>query len=130
MPTRPAGSLALSAASRTRSTKAKELAKTREIALESKKETEIKPIVQESEIRTTETIAPEHQTTTVKRIREVALTIKTPAQVEAERAASKSTITTTSTTTHTTSKPVTTTAHSGSWIIQVGCSRMLKMLKH
>ncbi|WP_316675847.1 SPOR domain-containing protein [uncultured Tolumonas sp.] len=100
--------------------KAKELAKTREIALESKKETEIKPIVQESEIRTTETIAPEHQTTTVKRD-ESGLTIKTPAQVEAERAASKSsTITTTSTTTHTTSKPVTTTAHSGSWIIQVG----------
>ena len=100
--------------------KAKELAKTREIALESKKETEIKPIVQESEIRTTETIAPEHQTTTVKRD-ESGITIKTPAQVEAERAASKSsTITTTSTTTHTTSKPVTTTAHSGSWIIQVG----------
>ena len=100
--------------------KAKELAKTREIALESKKETEIKPIVQESEIRTTETIAPEHQTTTVKRD-ESGLTIKTPAQVEAERAASKSsTIATTSTTTHTTSKPVTTTAHSGSWIIQVG----------
>jgi Uncharacterized protein conserved in bacteria len=101
--------------------KAKEVAKTKEIALESKKETEIKPIVQESEIRTTETIVPEHQTTTVKRD-ESGLTIKTPAQVEAERAASKSsTITTASAaTTHTASKPITTTAHSGSWIIQVG----------
>ncbi|MDD2842744.1 MAG: SPOR domain-containing protein [Tolumonas sp.] len=95
--------------------KAKELAKIRETAFENKKEIESKPVVEESEVRTTETIAAEPQMT-VKRD-ESGLTIKTPAQVEAERAASKSSSSTSFTTTP---KPAASVAHSGSWIIQVG----------
>ena len=94
--------------------KAKELAKIRETAFENKKEIESKPVVEESEVRTTETIAAEPQMT-VKRD-ESGLTIKTPAQVEAERAASKSS----STSFTPTPKPAASVAHSGSWIIQVG----------
>nr|WP_321270115.1 SPOR domain-containing protein [uncultured Tolumonas sp.] len=96
--------------------KAKELAKVRETALENNKEIENKPAVQESEARTTETIATEPKMT-VKRD-ESGLTIKTAAQVEAERAASKSPSSSTSYTT--TLKPAANVAHSGSWIIQVG----------
>ena len=95
--------------------KAKELAKVRETALENNKEIENKPAVQEFEARTTETIAPEPKMT-VKRD-ESGLTIKTAAQVEAERAASKSPSSTSYTTTP---KPAASVAHSGSWIIQVG----------
>nr|WP_321238843.1 SPOR domain-containing protein [uncultured Tolumonas sp.] len=95
--------------------KAKELAKIRETALENKKEIESKPVVEEAEVRTTETIAAEPQTT-VKRD-ESGLTIKTPAQVEAERAASKSSSSASFTTTP---KPAASITHSGSWIIQVG----------
>lgn len=95
--------------------KAKELAKVRETALENKKEMENKPVMQESEVHTTETIATEPQMT-VKRD-ESGLTIKTPAQVEAERAASKLPSSTSYTTTP---KPAANVAHSGSWIIQVG----------
>lgn len=98
--------------------KAKEIAKAKEAALESQKApVEIQPVVSESEVRMTQTAKIEPETTV--RRDESGLTIKTPAQVEAERAALKlpSTV---SNTGNSAPKAVSTAAHSGSWIIQVG----------
>lgn len=98
--------------------KAKEIAKAKEAALESQKApVEIQPVVSESEVRMTQTAKIEPETTV--RRDESGLTIKTPAQVEAERAALKSP-STVSNTGNSAPKAVSTAAHSGSWIIQVG----------
>lgn len=100
--------------------KAKEIAKAKEAALESQKApVEIQPVVSESEVRMTQTAKIEPETTV--RRDESGLTIKTPAQVEAERAALKSpSPSTVSNTGNSAPKAVSTAAHSGSWIIQVG----------
>lgn len=98
--------------------KAKEIAKAKEAALESQKAPdEIQPVVSESEVRMTQTAKIEPETTV--RRDESGLTIKTPAQVEAERAALKSP-SSVSNTGNSAPKAVSTAAHSGSWIIQVG----------
>lgn len=98
--------------------KAKELAKVKETALENKKEQEkLRSVTQEVETPSVETTAIEPQM--VVRRDESGLTIKTPAQVEAERAALKSP-TSVATPAYSAPKPVSTVAHSGSWIIQVG----------
>ena len=99
--------------------KAKEIAKAKEMALENQKvPDEIQPIVSESDVRTTQTTRIEPETTV--RRDESGLTIKTPAQVEAERAALKSPSSVSNTTSNSAPKAVSTAAHSGSWIIQVG----------
>ena len=98
--------------------KAKEIAKAKERALENQKAPdEIQPVVSESEVRVAQTTQIEPETTV--RRDESGLTIKTPAQVEAERAALKSP-SIVSNTGNSTPKAVSTAAHSGSWIIQVG----------
>lgn len=101
-------------------TKAKEAAKARElIALEKQKAAEdiapqmAAPSIAETKPAETAVITPE---VTVKKD-ESGLVIKTPAQVEAERAASKSVA---SSTHPSAPKTVSSVAHNGSWIIQVG----------
>lgn len=98
--------------------KAKELAKAKEIALETPKAPDaVQSVTSETEVSITETARVEPETTV--RRDESGLIIKTPAQVEAERAALKSP-SSVSTTGYSAPKAVSTAAHSGSWIIQVG----------
>jgi DedD protein len=95
-------------------------AKVKEVALETQKVAEdSQPTAPVADIRATETAHVEPETTV--RRDESGLTIKTAAQVEAERAAAKLSPATVSTKTVPAAKATASTAaHAGSWIIQVG----------
>lgn len=103
-------------------TKEKEIAKAKakEVALETQKVAETsQPTAPVADIQVTETVRVEPETTV--RRDESGLTIKTAAQVEAERAAAKSSPAAVSTKIAPAAKAtVSTPAHAGSWIIQVG----------
>jgi DedD protein len=97
--------------------KAKELARVQEVIepiATANVKTESASVIQQPEAAITEKPA----TTTIKRD-ENGLTIKTAAQVEAERAAKSAGVTTASPANSAT-KPTPSVVHSGSWIIQVG----------
>ncbi len=92
-------------------------AKAKEAALEAKRKAEQLALSKPEVVSITEkTVTNTNVETTVRRD-ENGITVKTPAQVEAERAALKSGSSVSATTTY---KPVSKPAASGSWIIQVG----------